>query len=68
MTNHNAHEAKMARLSYNEYTRKRAEEARLHKKFPVPTICKLALIFCVIVSPSVFIIGVVNLLVYESHS
>jgi len=48
MTADDADEANLARLSYNEYMRKLEERARLKKKFPVPTVCKLALIFCVL--------------------
>lgn len=50
MTADDADEANLARLSYNEYMRKLEERARLKKKFPVLTVCKLALLFCVLVS------------------
>lgn len=50
MTAEDAEEANLARLSYNEYMRKQEERARLKKKFPVPTVCKLAFIFSVLVS------------------
>ena len=49
MASADAEDANLARLSYNEYMRAQAERARLQKKFSVPIVCKLAVIFCVLV-------------------
>ena len=53
MPDHTAEDASLARLSYHEFMRKQTERARLKKKFPVPIVCKLALLFCVLVCTSI---------------
>lgn len=68
MTADDADEANLARLSYNEYMRKLEERARLKKKFPVPTVCKLALIFCVLVSYKVKLLDVLEHILAQQNS
>ncbi|KAF6033748.1 SLC35F5 [Bugula neritina] len=48
MADTHAEEANLARLSYSDFLKRQAEEARRNRKFPVPTVCKLAIVFCVL--------------------
>lgn len=48
MTEATAEDAALARLSYESYLRKREERERFKNSFSVRTVCKLALLFCVL--------------------